>query len=120
MWILEREQYEALAEAEELEADARVEALSADALVALRTLNAYFARADSFAVLLERAESAEALALRHLSSRAGAPKNVLDALTEVHAVRMAVIDAQQRAASAACDLAMSAGVAPSDWPSAPE
>jgi hypothetical protein len=107
---------EALAEAEEFDATAASGELAREASIALASVSAFALRATSLSALNERADESEAMAIRYLEERHGDPRSVLGVLVEVLRTRLAVIDAQRRAGLAACDLYMSTGVSPADWP----
>lgn len=101
---------------ETYEAMSQAAAITQQALAALHELAAFEADADAQRVILEQAAGAEDLAARLIASNAEAPDRIAQLVSEAHEGRVAVLEAQERAAAAACVLRFATGVDYEGWP----
>ena len=83
---------------------------------ALLALSHFEASAPSWRELLRSAEEAEGVALRWLAQREGDPRAVAQLLLRAHSARLSVLERQEQAATASCDLLEASGVPYSSWP----
>jgi hypothetical protein len=104
------------AEAERHEADATAQLLTDAALAALAELHDVEARAKDHRALLETATAAEAVAKQLVTERRGLPAKAVSLLDAAADAKEAVLEAQERAAQAACTLKLTTGRTYGQWP----
>jgi len=108
--------YEALGRQQRSEARAIVDDQVTLSLQALDDVRDFETRADELRELEQLATQAEQVADRWWKGRLAKPAQVAALLDDAYSARIAVLDARERAASAACTLLAMTGVSLDAWP----